>query len=173
MPELKQDFVDYQEASKRYRPGDSVHLFGRPDLCGVIIAVHEPIGMLDIRFPEEDKRLRVEEVQLQACLNNGDSPTAAKVASEYTRQKKALYWANKGRKYRATMNEMKQGTYHCPRCRRVELRPTTYKLQTKLFSCPNCTFTIRKDDMIGLSGEQTPCCEEMTEDTRVRDQMPE
>lgn len=60
--------------------------------------------------------------------------------------KKALYYHEKGRKYRPTRTELAAGDYVCPRCK-VVLNKAVYKLRTTLFVCPGCRWSIRRDDI--------------------------
>lgn len=67
--------------------------------------------------------------------------------------KNALYWHNRDRKYKATRCEREDGSYGCPRCPGVTLKPAIYKrengMSVRLMGCPACMFLIRVDDIDG------------------------
>ena len=75
----------------------------------------------------------------------------ARVADRYIKQ--SMYWHGRDRQYRATKQELEQGSYTCPRCRCHETPMTTaiYKRlegsSTKLLTCPECSFLIKYDDV--------------------------
>lgn len=75
--------------------------------------------------------------------------------------KKALYWADLGRKYRSTRSEYVSGNFTCPRCGET-LKKTVYKREdgrsVRLRGCPGCMFLIREQDI--LIDHCIPPCEE-------------
>ena len=60
--------------------------------------------------------------------------------------KEALYYYEKGRKYRPTKHELEKKQFLCPKCK-IVLRKTVYKLRGPLFTCPDCAWSIRRDDI--------------------------
>jgi len=60
--------------------------------------------------------------------------------------KRALYHADVGRKYRPTRRERERGRYECPRCRVILVR-VTRKARDPLFQCCDCGFSIAKSDI--------------------------
>jgi hypothetical protein len=85
-----------------------------------------------------------------------DAPGLNKAATRRVAEafvKKALYWASSDRQYRATAEECASNHYTCPRCRAAALKKAVYKRRggasDKLFACPECTFLIKREDIIG------------------------
>lgn len=84
-------------------------------------------------------------------------PSASRVARAHVKQ--AIYWAEAGRRYKATRAEQSSGVYLCPGCKEEALQPVSYKRQdgksVRLLGCPGCMFLIRPDDIVGchLPGE--------------------
>lgn len=68
-------------------------------------------------------------------------------------QKRAIYWAQKDRKYRATKSEQGGGPYLCPKCG-ASLKKAIYKRvngsSDRLWGCPVCMFLIKRDDIMDL-----------------------
>ena len=139
--------------------------------------------MVDVQFPNTNQRLPVEDLQIinpefdpfvapttesipggvgtDALVPTGSRgevvPSATRLASRVCRsflQKKAIYWADVGRKYRCTRSEHNSGQYRCPRCLEDEvyLRRTVYKREdgrsVRLLGCPSCLFLIREGDIL-------------------------
>lgn len=94
-----------------------------------------------------------------SSFSDDEIKTAVKVAYDKT----ALYWSDKGRKYRPTSLEKESGSFLCPKCK-TALVKTNYKKHTCLYGCPNCMFLIKPSDL--LDGSQTlpdPLLEDPTE----------
>jgi hypothetical protein len=128
--------------------------------------------MLEVQFPAGNKRYPVEDVQrLDAeghfagresdtvpggagTVSVSGGPVAIRVAQAYV--KKALYWAAKDRRYRATSDEATSGTYTCPKCKEAQLRKAVYRraegASERLFGCPSCLFLIERDALIHPEG---------------------
>lgn len=172
--------TNWQARAQEFSVGQAVRLVnGGPADEGRVVAVWPGIGMVDIQFPNASARFPVEDVQRKnpefdpfvtpkhedvpggagsAALVPEGSPEAvdkvtkvvSKVASAYL--KRALYWAEAGRKYRCTRSEYDSGQYICPRCDDGILRPTVYKRMdnksVRLMGCPNCLFLIRVQDIV-------------------------
>jgi hypothetical protein len=67
--------------------------------------------------------------------------------------KKSLYWHAQDRKYRASADEHKSGSYRCPQKQcDGQLRSATYKMEdgccVKLHGCPKCMFMIKASDLM-------------------------
>ncbi len=69
--------------------------------------------------------------------------------------KKALYWAAKDRKYRATRSEC-GSHYTCPKCPEVPMKKAIYKrmdgFSERLWGCPSCMFLIKNSDIVRFDG---------------------
>jgi len=71
--------------------------------------------------------------------------------------KKALYWHQADRQFRASREEIATGHYKCPNCKAKgmdnTLRPAVYKrsggISEKLLGCPSCLFLVKKADIVG------------------------
>lgn len=159
-------YVDYQQRAKGFEVGMRVFPFfeGNPNKSGIVRAVYPAIGMVDVQFPHGSSRLPVEDlvVDTSGDVNNvkmdvdsvpgglGSYPVstgAKRVASMH--MKKAIYWKERDRKYKMKRNE---GHPHCPKCKEVKLRNTSYKrrngLSEHLLGCPSCLFLIKSTDII-------------------------
>jgi ribosomal protein L37E len=60
----------------------------------------------------------------------------------------ALYWKDKGRRYKVTQREKSMGKIRCPRCGADGMRPRTYRANKKVLSCTGCGFSISPKDLI-------------------------
>jgi len=60
----------------------------------------------------------------------------------------ALYWKDKGRKYKVTQRERSMGKIRCPRCGAEGMKPRTYRANKKVLSCGGCGFSISPKDLI-------------------------
>jgi len=159
-------------------------LHARVEDAGRVTAVWPAVGMLDINFPMGTSRYPVEDIVKQdaertwmslprtdtvpggagtVSVPGGPYP-ARKQATEARSHlvdrvarafvKKALYWHNPDRKYRATRLEQNGANYLCPRCSEgVALKPAIYKREegqsVRLLGCPSCMFLIRVTDING------------------------
>jgi hypothetical protein len=57
-------YVDYQQRGAEFRVGDSIIPFGASaEFAGRVVAVFPAIGMIDVEFPNGNKRYPVEDVQ--------------------------------------------------------------------------------------------------------------
>lgn len=67
--------------------------------------------------------------------------------------KKAIYWTDKDRQYKATQDEIESRRFMCPKGCGVPMRKTVYKRRggrsDRLFGCPECLFLIKRDDVVG------------------------
>lgn len=76
--------------------------------------------------------------------------SASRVAAAFA--KRAIYWTEAGRRYRATSSEQDSGIYSCPKCKGT-LRPTNYRRNdgrdVRLLACGDCLFLVRPDDVAG------------------------
>ena len=65
--------------------------------------------------------------------------------------KRAMYWASRDRKYRATQEEVDTGNYRCPRCKDKYMRPASYKRENgasvRLLACSECLFLVKPCDI--------------------------
>ncbi len=159
-------YVDYQQRAKGFEIGMRVFPFfeGNPNKSGIVRAVFPAIGMVDVQFPHGSTRLPVEDlvVDTSGDVSNvkmdedsvpgglGSYPVstgAKKVASLH--MKKAIYWKERNRKYKKRKHEDHP---HCPKCRDVKLKNTSYKrrngLSEHLLGCPSCLFLIKSTDII-------------------------
>jgi hypothetical protein len=167
-------YVDYQQRAKGFEVGMRVFPFfeGNPNKSGVVRAVFPAIGMVDVQFPHGSTRMPVEDLVVDTSgdtdnvmekdsipggvgtvpVSSGASEdvvikSASKVASLY--MKKALYWAERDRKYKRKRDESHA---HCPKCKHVKLKNTSYKringLSERLLGCPSCLFLIKKSDIL-------------------------
>lgn len=78
-----------------------------------------------------------------------------KVAQRFV--KKALYWAGRDRKYRATRSEC-GASYLCPKCvDPIVMKKAIYKrlegASERLWGCPSCMFLIKDTDIVRWGGE--------------------
>lgn len=64
-----------------------------------------------------------------------------------SRQKEAIYWKEKGRKYVPTYDEIEKGEFTCPKCKTC-MEKATYKKYTKLYACPECLWMICPTEMV-------------------------
>jgi hypothetical protein len=174
-------YADYQERALEFSVGDSVVPYYNPvERAGRVVAVFPAIGMIDVEFPHGSKRYPVEEItKLFSDRTWVDTPLsdstpgaagtvsvpggpyppiisnqivqkmASRVAQAYV--KKALYWAQADRQYRATREERALNGFNCPKCS-IAMKPATYKRREgrseKLLGCPGCLFLIKRDDIL-------------------------
>lgn len=167
---------NWQARAQEFRIGQAVQLVIGGDE-GRVVSVFPAIGMIDIQFPNGNLRFPVEDVNIRnpefdpfiapknetvpggagsgALTPTGNDGEAisipeSRVASRYL--KKAIYWANVGRKYRCTRSEHDSGQFRCPRCEEEFLRRTIYKREdgksVRLLGCPSCLFLIREGDIL-------------------------
>jgi len=188
MSRKKKGYVDYQQRSYDLNVGDAViPQYDENTSVGRIVALYPAIGMADVqftygqgRYPVEDIE-RVVESELGAKAPNFESipggagtvsvpggprpkkASASRVASDYI--KIALYWDQGPRIYRATKPEQDGSGFFCPKCR-SPLQLRKYKIQGKLFVCPDCNFMIKRENVKG-SGFEKPGPPEITESGEV------
>lgn len=60
----------------------------------------------------------------------------------------ALYWKDKGRRYKVTQREKRVGHIRCPRCSTDGMKQRTYRANKKVLTCPKCGFSISPKDLI-------------------------
>lgn len=178
-------WIDHQTRALEYKVGDYVSQVGGNALpTGRVVEVWPAIGMVDVEWPTGNQRHPVEELQLldrsesvaiapetdsrpsTDMVRPGRGASASRVAHAFV--KKALYWAGKDRKYRATQLEQSDGCYSCPRCKDIPLRKTNYKRiegrSVRLLACPACLFVIRTKDIFGHPDCDAQCAREPVED---------
>lgn len=135
--------LHYQERADQFKPDDLVTFFpaGNIDEAGRVVKVHRGIGMVEVAFPKGVLTLPVEDLQVYQPQEK-----SIKVG----KLKKALYWASKDRKYRATRSERDSGIYNCPKCRTPLVR-AIYKRRDGqsecLKGCKTCMFLIKPCDV--------------------------
>ena len=174
---MKTAYVDYQQRASEFSVGDLAIPLGvgvDEPAAGRIVAVYPAIGMVDLEFPYGPGRYPVEDLQRITGINvdppqvghdntpggagtvsvpGGPVPSTSvdRVAKAYV--KKAIYWASKDRRYRATQSELGAGGYTCPKCKETNLRPVRYKRRggrsEALMACPTCLFLVKPCDIIG------------------------
>jgi hypothetical protein len=91
------------------------------------------------------------------------NPSTRRVAEAFV--KKALYWHQADRQFRASREEIATGHYKCPTCKAKgtdsSLRPAVYKrsggVSEKLLGCPECLFLVKKADIVGHPDYTDPC----------------
>ena len=131
------------------------------------MAVYPAIGMVDVQYPHGTKRHPVEELiedtsgdakvlDRDETLYGGSGVTpvttklAKRVASRHV--KKAIYWVERGRKYRLCKGEDPKKP-NCPRCK-TQMDRSIYKrrdgVSEKLFACRSCLFIIKTTDVEGV-----------------------
>lgn len=140
--------VDVQFPNTNYRlPVEDLQI-RNPDFDPFIAPTHEEIpggvGSAAL-LPEGATQRPGEQVPPDMLVR-----TARTVAARHLR-KKAIYWADLGRKYRSTRSEFESGQFTCPRCGEI-LKKTVYKREdgrsVKLRGCPGCMFLIREQDIL-------------------------
>lgn len=176
MERVSNNHVDYQQRATEFSVGDIVVPFGSwAAQSGRITAVWPAIGMVDVEFPNGNRRFPVEDVQKVDSEGNADpphtnsvpggqptvqvpgGPDASRVVASFA--KKSLYWAGKDRKYRMNRTEAETGVPNCPKCGcDYPLKNAVYKRRDgssdKLMGCPNCMFLIKQSDITNSgSGE--------------------
>lgn len=190
MPKRKATYVDYQARATEFQVGMPVVHWGKPDSqAGRVVAVYPAIGMVDVQFPWGNTRESVLDIQILnkgyssvVTPRTQDVPGGAgtvevpggppldeedvvktaspkRVLTSFL-EKKAIYWADKGRTYRATRQEQDSGDFYCPRCAESVLRPAVYKKKVRLLGCPECLFLIKQSDLIGCEHVNPPPEEE-------------
>lgn len=185
MSNRKATYVDYQERAAEFAPGMAVVPTGvSPTEAGRVVAVFPAIGMVDVQFPWGHKRVEVTELQIldddgvvvppstedvpggagTVEVSGGpamESVRLAKSVAQSYLEKQALYWADKGRKYRTTRQESESGQFTCPRCvEKPVLKPCVYKKHVRLLGCPSCLFLIKEADILGVDVGLNPVPDE-------------
>ncbi len=168
--------ADYQARASEFAVGDMVAPFGMAkEFAGRVLAVWPAIGMVDVQFPHGSTRLPVEDLNVfvddrivpsqidtvpaggagTVSVSGGPYPAAQRFAKRVAglHMKKALYWAEVGRRYRPTKPECDANTFFCPRCGPEQtLRRAAYKREdgrnVKLLACHGCLFLIRESDIL-------------------------
>jgi len=69
--------------------------------------------------------------------------------------REALYYYEKGRKFRPTKGELKKQEFLCPKCK-VILVKVRYKLNDHILSCPECRWSIHRDDIWNPQPDEKP-----------------
>ena len=169
--------VNWQQRALAFKVGDIVGPFGLFDAqSGRVTAVWPAIGMIDVEMATGNKRYPVEDLQRFDSEGDSDPPrtdsapggqptvqvpggpidkSAHRVAHAY---RKAIYWADKDRQYRANRGEITSGHPACPRCEESpNLQGAIYKRRDgsseRLLGCPGCMFLIKRSDIMNLGGE--------------------
>lgn len=83
----------------------------------------------------------------------GDDAVRLEVANLYDAGRSvparlALYWKDKGRRYKVTQREKSIGKIRCPRCGAEGMKPRTYRANKKVLNCVGCGFSISPKDLI-------------------------
>jgi hypothetical protein len=153
----------------QFSVGDVVFPYGSfADNSGRVTAVWPAIGMVDVEFPNGNRRHPVEELQRVDADGNVDPPRTNSVPGGHTvyvsggpmsQQKQALYWAGPDRRYRMTKTEQDCGKLDCPKCGSdYPLKKAVYKRRDgsseRLMGCPNCMFLIKTSDIINFQTEK-------------------
>ena len=156
-------YIDYQERAKAFKKGMRVYTFweGNSSQPGVVVAVFPAIGMIDVQYPTGIKRLPVEEIvdeQLKVLDQDNARSKATPVTTKLAKRiasrhvKKAIYWVERGRKYRLCKGEDPKKP-NCPRCK-TQMDRSVYKrrdgVSEKLFACRSCLFIIKTTDVEGV-----------------------
>ncbi len=101
-------------------------------------------------------------VQASHAATFGDDAVRLTVANLYEAGREiparlALYWKDKGRRYKVTQREKNLGKIRCPRCGAEGMKPMTYRAGKKVLNCRGCGFSISPKDLIwDDSGEAVP-----------------
>ena len=183
--------INYQALAAEFSVGDMVAAYGNGrDVVGRVSAVWPGIGMVDVQYPSGTRRHPVEELQQFTKDGVPDPPyhvttpgghgtvsvpggpyphdnsakamqtSVSRVAGAFV--KKAVYWAETNRRYRATKAEQDTGDYKCPRCAK-SLTTASYKREDgkniKLLACPKCLFLVRPSDLTGCHLAPAPVVE--------------
>lgn len=180
--------VNWQERGAEFRVGDVVTERGRPEeYSGRVTAVYPAIGMVDIQFPHGSVRRPVEDLQRWAnpysdpphtddrpggeigvTVSGGPYPIKTASIRVAKRYMKALYWASKDRKYRATRSELASGKFISPRAPGVTLVRKPYKRRDggseALYICPESLFLIKDSDIMRGRPQPAPLPELEPED---------
>lgn len=170
------NFVNYQERATEFQVGDVVVPFGMFDSqAGRVTAVWPAIGMVDVEMPTGNARLPVEDLQRFDANGNaipthtestpGGRGTVSVPGGPYPMRpnvgrvmdahvKRALYWAEKDRKYRMNRSESDCGKPNCPRCDHGPLSRAVYKRRDgsseRLLGCKGCLFLIKDADIVNF-----------------------
>lgn len=169
------NFVNYQALAAEFSVGDVVVPFGMFDSqAGRVTAVWPAIGMVDVEMSTGSRRFPVEDMQrmnadgsanpTRTNSNAGGAgsvsvpggPVPSKVAQAFM-EKKGLYWAEQGRRYRMNKSECGAQKPCCPKCGAdFPLARAVYKrrdgLSEKLMGCKSCMFLIKDSDIINFNG---------------------
>jgi len=157
---VAENFVNYQERANQFTVGDTVTVYGyRKDFAGRVTGVYPGIGMVDVEFPQGNKRYPVEQLQLFSSNGNVEPPLTQSGRVAMTKRV-ALYWADKNRQYRMNKNEISSGKAYCPRCGQDHLlSPTNYKMRDgvreRLLGCGNCLFLVKDLDILNSPFKET------------------
>lgn len=154
---------NYQVIARSFKPGMKVYPYygGSSDMAGTVLAVFPAIGMVDVQFPHGSSRYPVEDLVINTDADIKPSHTntvpgglsTVPVSSGQGMSKKAIYWADKDRKYRMCRKEPQPS---CPRCPdSVSLKKVIYKRNEgrseRLLCCPDCLFLIKTSDILGFN----------------------
>jgi hypothetical protein len=154
---------NYQTLARSFKPGMKVYSFfgGSSDKAGTVLAVFPAIGMVDVQFPHGSARYPAEDLVINTDadikpLKTDSVPgglSTIPVSSGQSMSKKAIYWADKDRKYKMCKKEDHPS---CPRCPdSVSLKKVIYKRNEgrseRLLCCPDCLFLIKTSDILGFN----------------------
>ena len=153
--------VETPTGNKRY-PVEDLQLLNRYRDVVPPVTNSAPGGQPTVSVPggpyppltDEARTDAAKEVQRMASEPSRE-PSTRRVAEAFV--KRALYWHQADRQFRATREEIATGHYKCPACKNKgtdsTLRPAVYKrsggVSEKLLGCPECLFLVKKADIIG------------------------
>lgn len=126
---------------------DAPHSDSVPGGAGTVVVDGGPYSAVDNSneddHPETDKKKKKADLEMRRSVR--------RVSEAYV--KKAIYWTDRDRQYRATKGEIESRRFMCPKHCGVPMTKTVYKRRDgksdRLFGCPSCLFLIKRDDVIG------------------------
>lgn len=84
--------------------------------------------------------------------------------------KTALYHHERGRVYRPTKLELEANQFSCPKCG-TTMSQVRIRMQEAVLSCPECRWSIHRDDLWKPALEQEPAVREPGEATEDNPQL--
>jgi len=131
----------------------------RKKLASAVVARYEDATMPVWRAACKAHHSGMDEVSayLSVCASHadefGDDAVRLTVANLYEAGRSvparlALYWKDKGRRYKVTQREKSVGKIRCPRCSTEGMKPMTYRAGKKVLNCRSCGFSISPKDLI-------------------------
>ena len=114
---------------------------------GVVLAVYPKLNALDVEWPLGVDREAAEDLMIVNASEIWTEPHTSSIERIASTYKKALYWNEKGRKYRKSKGEIEDGQMKCPKCKALGMRKARYKHQSDLYSCSGCGFLVKEEDI--------------------------